>query len=149
MSDEERWEQIANEDKNKRIKLGGKDIVADKRDVAYLNRSAQKRGVSMSCRFEQMVSEVFFFGFLEGCVHLMCVDNCGNSKRREQINVDKAYRARFPKLTLHPVYHKMLKTEAQKREISLSLVLHLVIDAYRGKYPLYVPNSTTPPFFKP
>lgn len=148
VNDEDRWNQNYEEDINKRLRIGGRDVVADKRDVAYLKESARRKGVSVSCRFEQIVSEVFFFEFLRSSVHLMVVNNKGKSQRRRYLRPVPEYRVTFPKLTLHPVYIDMLEKEKEKREVYLPMILHLVIQEYRRRYPIYVSVSNTHPFFK-
>lgn len=123
------------EDKNKRVYLP--KIRMRNSDVAYLKEAARRHGVSASCELERILSRVFSTGMLTFCVRKY---RSRDRKRKRAYLTEEESRVR-PKYTVHPSYVDLLRGEAKKRGMEITLLMCEVFSVYRRRFPIYLGSS--------
>jgi len=132
------WDKFdCEEDKNKRVYLPEFKMFND--DLEYLRVSALRHGVSRGCQFEKMVERVFSRGLLSFDVVLLKP----NGAKRKSPNFNTENSKKRPKLKIHPAYIEMLKREAKRKEICISLLTHKLFFVYRERFPIYLKAART------
>lgn len=120
------------EDKDKRVYLP--EFKMRKSDVAYVKEAARRHGVSASCELERILTRAFSCSVLGFRVVLYR----DNGKKRVIPPYTPRNSVKRPKYTIHPSFIRLLKEEAGRGNVSVSLVVYKIFLIYRVKFPIYL-----------
>jgi len=111
-------------------------------DALWLESLAEERGVSRSRALEEAIRTVFVYGLLGKPLGAKMV----RANLRRGVHASGAHTVKSPKLTIHHEYIEMMRRDKERRRVSWSVELQLVLRAYRDRYLRKLENPKHPPF---